>query len=102
SRKGSNGLLLRASITTKATSSAAAAASDTTTWASPQCETPSGVVAALDNPYTKAATPAVAVSAPGRSNRPARRPVLGSTRRARAATTSPIGTLTNITHRQLA
>ncbi len=45
---------------------------------------------------------AFAVIAPGRSNRPARRPVAGSTRVARAATASPMGTLTNITHRQLA
>jgi len=29
-----------------------------------QCETPSGVVAALDSPYTSNATPAVAVTAP--------------------------------------
>jgi len=60
------------------------------------------VVAALDSPYTKAATPPVAVIAPGRSNRPVLRPVSGSTRAARAATASPIGTLTNSTHRQLA
>ena len=60
------------------------------------------MVAALDSPYTRAATPAVAVIAPGRSNRPARRPVAGSTRLARAATASPIGTFTNITQRQLA
>jgi len=59
-----------------------------------QCETPSGVVAALDSPYTSNATPAVAVTAPGRSNRPARRPVCGSTLVARTATASPIGTLT--------
>ena len=60
------------------------------------------MVAAFDSPYTRAATPDVAVIAPGRSNRPARRSVLGSTRVARAATTSPIGTLMNITQRQLA
>src|SRR5215468_5638280 len=94
--------LQRTSITPNATSSTAAAASDATTLASPQCDTPSGVVAALDSPYTSNATPAVAVRAPGRSNRPPRRPVSGSTRAASAATTSPIGTLTNITHRQLA
>ena len=102
SRIGSSAYLLRVSITTNAASSTAAAASETTTLASPQCETPSGVVAALDSPYTSNATPAVAVIAPGRSNRPARRPVAGSTRVARAATTSPIGTLTKNTQRQLA
>ena len=59
------------------------------------------VVAALDSPYAGNATPAVTVIAPGRSNRPARRPVTGSTRAASAATASPIGTLTNITQRQL-
>ena len=41
----------------------------TTTLVSPQCETPFGVVAALDSPYTSNATPAVAVTAPGRSKR---------------------------------
>ena len=101
-RMGSSGSVLRVSITANAASSTAAAASDATTLASPQCDTPSGVVAALDSPYTRAATPAVAVSAPGRSNRPARRPEVGSTRVARAATASPIGTFTNITQRQLA
>ncbi len=65
-------------------------------------ETPSGVVAALDSPYTNAATPAVAVMAPGRSNRPARRVEAGSTRPASTATTSPIGTLTKNAQRQLA
>jgi hypothetical protein len=99
-RKGSSGSVLRASITPNTASSTAAAASAATTLASPQCERPSGVVAALDSPYTRAAIPAVAVIAPGRSNRPARRPVVGSSRVARAATASPIGTLTNITHRQ--
>ena len=101
-RRGSSGWLLRASITANATSSTAAAASAVTTLASPQCESPSEVVAALDSPYTSNATPVVAVRAPGRSNRPPRRPVSGSTRAASAATTSPIGTLTNSTHRQLA
>ena len=84
-------------------SSAAAAASDATTLVSPQCDvatTPSRVVAALDSPYTSNATPAVAVRAPGRSNRPVPRPVSGSTRAATAATASPIGTLTKNTHRQ--
>jgi MFS family permease len=42
--------VLRVSITTNAASSTAAAASETITLVSPQCETPSGVVAALDNP----------------------------------------------------
>jgi hypothetical protein len=60
------------------------------------------VVAALDSPYTSSAIPAVAVSAPGRSNRPVCRGEVGSTRVARAARTSPIGTLTKNTQRQLA
>jgi hypothetical protein len=63
---------LRLSITAHAVSSTAAAVSDATTLASPQSETPSAVVAALDSPYTSNATPAVAGRAPGRSNRPAR------------------------------
>ena len=80
--------MLPVSITANTASSTAAAASDAMTLASPQCETPSGAVAALDSPHTSNATPAVAVIAPGRSNRPARRLVPGSTRVARAATAS--------------
>jgi len=47
---GSSGSVLRVSITANAASSTAAAASAAITLASPQCETPSGVVAALDSP----------------------------------------------------
>ena len=71
------------------------------TLVSPQCETPLVVVAALDRPYTREPTPSVPVIAPGRSKRPVLRCDSGSTRVARAATTSPIGTLTKNTQRQL-
>jgi hypothetical protein len=50
SRSGSSGCRLRASITANAASSSTDAASATTTFASPQCETPSAVVAALTSP----------------------------------------------------
>src|SRR5215469_14271084 len=49
-RTGSRGRLLRISITANAASSTADAASEATTSASPQWETPSGLVAALDRP----------------------------------------------------
>ena len=71
------------------------------TLVSPQCETPFSLVAALESPYTREAMPSVPVIAPGRSKRPVRRCDSGSTRVARAATTSPIGTLTKMTQRQL-
>src|SRR5262249_59900075 len=91
---------LRTSISTNETIRAAAAASDASTRASPQCETPSGPVAAFDRPYTSSATPAVPVTAPATSTGPSRRGDSASTRCAAAATASPIGTLTNSTHRQ--
>src|SRR6266516_1740206 len=69
-------------------------------WRHPQWETPSGLVAALDRPYTRAAIPPVPVIAPGRSNRPRRRGDSRSTRGAASAAATPIGTLTNSTHRQ--
>jgi len=50
SRSGSSGLWLRASMTVNAASSTTDAASDATTLVSPQCDTPSGVVAASDSP----------------------------------------------------
>ena len=84
-----------------ATSSTTAATSETMTLVSPQCDTPLALVAALESPYTRAAIPSEPVMAPGRSKRPGRRSDSGSTRVARAATTSPIGTLTNMTQRQL-
>jgi hypothetical protein len=64
-------------------------ASNAMTLVSPPCETPFWLVAALDRPYTKAATPSVPVNAPGRSKRPVRRGDSGSTRVARAATSRP-------------
>jgi hypothetical protein len=42
--------LLRTSMNPNVTSSTAAAASDTITLVSPQCDTPFGLVAALDSP----------------------------------------------------
>ena len=99
-RSGISACLLRASMNTNETSSTTAAASDTTTLVSPQCETPLGLVAALDRPYTRAASPSVPVIAPGRSNRPGCRSDSASARGASSATTMPIGTLTNSTQRQ--
>src|SRR5215475_11073714 len=99
-RTGNRGRLLRVSIIANAASSTTDAASDATTLASPQWETPSGLVAAVDRPYTRAAIPPVPVIAPGRSNRPRCRGDSGSTRAAASAAASPIGTLTNSTHRQ--
>ena len=49
-RSGMSACLLRASISRNAVSRMAAAARDATTLVSPQCETPSGVVAATDRP----------------------------------------------------
>ena len=49
-RSGSSGFWLRASVTAKTASSTADAASEATTLASPQCEAPSGVVAAFESP----------------------------------------------------
>ena len=42
--------MLRVSMTANAASSSTDAASEATTLASPQCDTPSGLVAALDRP----------------------------------------------------
>ena len=50
SRVGSSGCSLRVSITANAASRTTDAASEATTLASPQWETPSGLVAALDRP----------------------------------------------------
>ncbi len=50
SRSGSRGCWLRASTTVNAASSTTDAASEVTTLASPQCDTPSGVVAAFPSP----------------------------------------------------
>src|SRR5262249_13437598 len=99
-RTGSSGRLLRVSITANAVSSTTDAASEATTLASPQWETPSGLVAALTRPYTRATIPPVPVIAPGRSNRPRWRGDSGSPRDAASAAVTPIGTLTNSTHRQ--
>jgi len=49
-RAGSSASRLRVSTTANAASSTAPAASAATTLASPQCDAPSGVVAALDRP----------------------------------------------------
>ena len=49
---------------------------------------------------TSAAEPSVAVTAPGRSNRPGRGAVSLTKRRVRARTVRPIGTLMNSDHRQ--
>ena len=49
-RSGSRGCWLRVSMTANAASSTAEAASEATTLASPQWETPFGLVAALDRP----------------------------------------------------
>jgi hypothetical protein len=50
SRTGSRACGLRVSVTANAASSTAAAASEATTLASPQWETPFGLVAALTRP----------------------------------------------------
>ena len=55
--------------------------------------------AAWTKPKTSEAMPIVEVMAPPRSNLPVRRSVSGSTRRASATTTMPIGTLTKSTQR---
>src|SRR5215469_4952541 len=73
--------------------------SEATTLVSPQCETPFGLVAAFDRPYTRAASPSVAVIAPGRSNRPGCGSESPSARGAASATAIPIGTLTKNTQR---
>src|SRR6516165_1911156 len=99
-RSGISACLLRDSMKTNETSSTTAAASDTTTLVSPQCDTPLGLVAALDRPYTSAARPRLEVIAPGRSNRPGFPLELGSARGASRATMMPIGTLTKSTQRQ--
>src|SRR5690242_18259613 len=70
------------------------------TLASPQWDTPLGLVAAEDRPYTRAARPSVPVIAPGRSNLPVSRLDSPSTRGASSTTTRPIGTLTKNTQRQ--
>ena len=49
-RIGTSACLLRTSMNPNATSSTTAAASDAITLVSPQCETPFGLVAALDSP----------------------------------------------------
>ena len=98
-RSGISACLLRDSIITNETSSTTLAASETTTLVSPQCETPLGLVAALDRPNTRAASPSVLVIAPGRSNRRGFRAVSANAGRATRATTMPIGTLTNNTQR---
>ncbi len=51
-------------------------------------------------PYTRAAMPAVEVSAPARSNRPGWRCDSGRNTGAAMSTAMPIGTLTNSTQRQ--
>ena len=99
-RSGISACLLRDSMITNETSSTTAAASETTTLVSPQCETPLGLVAALDRPYTREARPSVPVIAPGRSNRPGCRSDSPNARGAIRATTMPIGTLTKNTQRQ--
>src|SRR6266576_2790169 len=99
-RSGISACLLRASISTNETSRITEAASDTTTFVSPQCETPLGLVAALDRPYTSKARPRLEVIAPGRSNRPGCRLDSLNARGASRARTMPIGTLTKNTHRQ--
>ena len=99
-RNGISACGLRASMITNETSSTTEAASAPTTLVSPQCETPLGLVAALDRPNTRAASPSVLVIAPGRSNRRGFRAVSANARGAISATMMPIGTLTNSTQRQ--
>src|SRR5215472_846991 len=99
-RSGSSACLLRDSMSTNAPSRTTEAASDATTFASPQCETPFWVVAALDRPKTSAVRPPVPVIAPGRSKRPVCRSDSDSTRGASRATRMPMGTFTNSTQRQ--
>jgi hypothetical protein len=60
------------------------------------------VVAALDSPYTKAATPGRRGDRAGQVEPPGALPEAGRTQVTRAATASPIGALTKNTHRQLA
>ncbi len=55
---------------------------------------------ASTRPKTMADTPRVEVSAPARSKRPRWRSVSTMTSRPSSQTTTPMGTFTNITHRQ--
>src|SRR2546430_10786775 len=99
-RSGISACLLRDQMMMNEPSSTTAPTSEATTFVSPQCETPFGLVAALDRPYTRAARPSVPVIAPGRSNRPGCGLESPSARGAARATAMPIGTLTKNTHRQ--
>ena len=98
-RSGISACRLRASMTMNEARKTTAATSEASTLGVPHCEPPVAEAAALDRPYTSAASPTVPVTAPGRSNRPGRRCDSPSARRASSATTIPIGTLTNSTQR---
>src|SRR5262249_56976386 len=82
-------------VSTNTTSSTAATANAVSATPSPQ---PSA--AARMNPYTSAATPAVEVIAPVRSNRPGSRGVSVTNSGVAATTARPTGMLMNSTQRQ--
>ena len=95
SRSGVIGCAARSSMPTKAASSPMPIEKARTVSSPLQ-----PAVAAWTNPKTSEAIPRVEVMAPPKSNLPVRRSVSGSTRRASATTTMPIGTLTKSTQRQ--
>ena len=91
---GTSGSALRASIMPNAASRTTAAVSAAMTGSDPQ-----PLLVAWETPKTRELTPAVTVSAPGRSRRSQPRPAGDGTRLAAAATSSatPMGTLMNST-----